>query len=119
MSEKIEELKETHGKEEGGQLTTLEQIWGYNELGRYNTKDSTVYATLLDDMNRPELERHARLVGVIILEDSVRLKESLKRAFANYFLLLNKPQRTNTGAVSSTSNPEVSPEVRRILAEGR
>lgn len=109
---------ETSGKEDTTKLTQLEQIWGLNEMGRYGTSDLEAYSSKLNDMNRPELERHARSVGVLVVESSARLKENLQKEFRNYFLLLHKPSKTSTG-VHSTSNPKVADEVKKILAEGR
>jgi hypothetical protein len=114
-----DKLIETHGKEESKTPTTLEQIWGYNELGRYGTNDEKVYAEKIGEMNRAELERHARNVGVMIIESSARLKENLQKEFRNYFLLLNKPVKTSTHSASSTTSPQIDPEVKKILAEGR
>lgn len=113
MSKKTQKpILETHGKDETVP-TTLEQIWGFNEMARYGTLDENEYRRQVQEMNRPDLESHARRVGVIIVESSARLQESLVKEFRSYVSLLRKPVN------SIKSNPDISEEVRKILAEGR
>lgn len=117
---------ETHGKIEEPAPpanapfvpTRLEQIWGgFNEMSRYGTLKEEEYETQLNDMNRTDMEAHARRLGIIILESSARLKESLKKEFRVYISTLNRPT-VATSAVTS-KNTEVSSAVKKILAEGR
>jgi hypothetical protein len=108
----MKELKETHGKVEGAP-TTLEQIWGFNELAKYGTLDEAKYKEQVDEMNRTDLETHARRVGVVIVESSIRLKENLLKEFKNYVFYLRKP------ATQAKTQPELSKEVKKILSEGR
>lgn len=105
---------ETHGKVETPETkpTTLEQIWGYNALGRYGTTDAAVYAEKLKDMNRADLESEARKYGVVVVEDSRRLIGNLQRAFEGFVSSLNKP-------VNKIQPSSISDEARKILAEGR
>lgn len=109
-----EKVIEAHGKEESTQPTRLEQVWGFNELSKYGTLEESVYEKQIDELNRTDLEAHARKVGVVIVESTARLKESLKKEFRNYAFYLRKPAPK---APSSTN--EVNDEVRRILSEGR
>lgn len=109
---KQKKLKETHGKIEDGQPTMLEQVWGFNELARYNTLDEATYQQTLKDMTRTDLEAHARKLGVVVIESSARLQDKLFQEFRTYKAALKRP----------TSKPVVnnpSPEVKKILAEGR
>lgn len=104
---------ETHGKVEG-KPTTLEQVWGFNDLAKYGTRDETTYRSQIDEYNRTDLEQHARRVGVVIVESTARLKEKLVTEFKSYHSLLNKPMSD-----IPLAKGEVSNEVKRILAEGR
>lgn len=104
---------ETHGKveEEGKEYTMLEQVWGFNEMSKYGTKDEAEYLQQLDDMNRLELESHARRVGVVCIDSSVRLKEKLVNEFNKYYTYLQKPV-VNKQPVDKS----VEAQVRRLLA---
>lgn len=115
MAAKLKKLKETHGKDSASQTqpTSLEQIWGFNELARYSTKDPKVYQQTLAEMNRPDLEREARRIGEVVVQDTTRLRENLMSAFSKFLLSLQVPKNTSKGQ----QNP--SDEVKRILAEGR
>lgn len=114
MKREKKPVVEAHGKEDSTQPTLLEQVWGFNDLSKYGTLDEAAYQRQLDEMNRTDLESHARKVGVIVVESTARLKGELVRAFANYVYYLRKPAPT-----APTSKTEVTDEVRRILAEGR
>jgi hypothetical protein len=112
---------ETHGKVEG-EPTTLEQVWGFNAYARYGTLSEAEYEQSLREMNRSDLENHARKVGVVIVESSVRLKDKLTSEFHRYVASLEKsPSTTSTntkreGPIPKNTLPE---DVRNILAEGR
>ena len=114
MKRKEKPVVEAHGKEESTQPTLLEQVWGFNELSKYGTADESVYQSQIDEMNRTDLETHARKVGVVVVESTARLKGELRKAFANYIYYLRKP-----APKAPASTGEVSEEVRRILAGGR
>jgi hypothetical protein len=104
---------ETHGKVEDTKPTTLEQIWGYNELSRYGTLDVAEYKNKLQDMTRADLENHARRLGVLVVESSARLREKLITEFKSYASLLRKPNVPTGGKVNVTD------AVKDVLAEGR
>lgn len=105
---------ETHGQEEAPkqQPTLLEQVWGYDGLERYGTGDEETYNKRLEDMNRPELEAHARMMGVVIVESSLRLKEKLLNEFRAYSASLHKP------TLPSRTIPP-SEAALKVMAEGR
>lgn len=116
MARPKNKIIETHGKVEDEQMqpTTLEQVWGgYNELSKYGTTSETEYQQRLLDMNRTDLEQHARKVGLVIVESSERLRGKLLQEFKVYFASLQKPKNT-------LPSPQIpSSEVAKILAEGR
>lgn len=111
MSKKTQPI-ETHGKVESTQPTTLEQVWGFNELSRYGTLNSSEYEKQLKDMTRSDLESHARKVGVVILENSERLRGALLKEFTSYVVSLRKP-------AAIQSNTQLTPEALKVLREGR
>jgi hypothetical protein len=109
-----EQYIETHGKIEG-EPTTLDQVWGgFNEFSKYGTIKEPEYQSQLDEMNRTDLERHARNLGVIIVESSARLKDKLVLEFRRYVSQLRRPVEDGP-----PSKPDINDEVKKILAEGR
>jgi hypothetical protein len=110
MSKK--KLMESTGKEETFEPTNLDQIMGYNQLSRYNTAEASSYEESLKEMNRTDLEEEARRVGVVILEDTQRLRLSLAKEFTVFFDAIRKPRHI--------SKPiKISKDVEKILKEGR
>jgi hypothetical protein len=102
-------------------ISTLEQAWGtFNEKARYGTVDRQEYERKLADMNRPDLESHARTLGVVIIESTSRLRDRLLYEFDSYMASIRGPTRLVTGASKNGKiSPTISEEVRKILAEGR
>lgn len=105
-------LIETNGKEEIDELTTLDQIMGYNQLSRYNTLSLDVYGNTLNDMNRADLEQEARRVGSMVVEDTGRLRDLLKKEFTAYINTLRKPKHFSRPV-------KLSKAAKEILQEGR
>ena len=91
----------------------LEQIWGFNEHAKYGTLDESEYEKTLANMNRSDLEAHARKLGVVILESSERLQNKLRQEFKNYILSLRRPANPNKPVTTADA------DVKKILAEGR
>ena len=110
----MQELIETHGKIEGAP-TTLEQVWGYNEMAKYGTLNEDVYKGQVDEMSRTDLESHARRLGVVIVESTARLRDILVTEFRRYKSLSRKPV-SETKVASSVAPSDI---VKKILAEGR
>ena len=112
MSKK--KIIETTGKEESLEPTTLEQIFGYNEMARYNTMNASEYEARLLEMNRTDLESEARRVGAIIVEDTTRLRNNLAKEFNGYVASLRKPKST-----TNKMTKPLSKAAQAILNEGR
>lgn len=116
---KKHQILECNGKSEPEQKpfipTTLEAVWGYNELSRYSTVDEQEYRALLMDMSRADLENHARKHQVSIVESSDRLREKLMNQFNGYVASLKKPLNQKLAKVPVSQLEQA----RKILAEGR
>ena len=110
---KMKTISETHGKVDEGKPTTLDQIWGDTGLWRYNTMDLSEYKKYLKNLNKTDLQAHAKKVGLIPVDErsilNKRLLAEFKRHVSSYSSL-NKSK----GEVESVSN-----EVKKILSEGR
>ena len=113
-SKKLESLKQTHGKEESYEITSLDQIWGHGDTSRFGTTDETEFSDKLKEMTRADLENFARRHGSIVVESSERIRAELLKVFRNYISLLRKPTSKTPAATS-----QVSAQVQRILNEGR
>ncbi len=111
--QKLNNLKQAHAKIETTQPTSLDQVWGFNETSRFETLDESVYKNRIDNMTRVDLENHARSIGVMVLENSDRLKDALLKQFRAFVLSLNKPISIHPG------NIKVSVAAQKVLNEGR
>ena len=103
---KLESLNQTHAKEDTNQITSLDELWGYNRTSRYNTIDEKEYAANLRDMTRSALENHARALGSIIVEGTGRIRNDLMKLFRAYVLSLKKPTPSNPSKIKIT--PEMA-----------
>lgn len=112
-SKKLESMNQTHAKVETTELTSLDQVWGFNDLARYGTMDESEYKMQLTNMTRADLENHARSLGCIVVEDSVRLRDSMLKQFRSYVLSLRKPVAPKHEKIKITA------DVQKILNEGR
>jgi|WetSurMetagenome_2_1015567.scaffolds.fasta_scaffold539404_2 hypothetical protein len=113
MSRTKKPVIETHAKEETFAPTLLEQVWGSTDLSRYGTLNEPEYITQVESMTRADLETHARKMGVVVVENSLRLRDKLISEFRNYICQLQqKPAITK-------SNTKVSDAALKVLAEGR
>lgn len=110
---KINSLTQTHAKVEASKPTSLDEIWGFNPLSRYQTFNESEYESNLKEMTRADLENHARAVGSIIVEDSERIRKELMKLFRAYISSLKKPTPL------STSNLKLTPDAKKVLNEGR
>jgi hypothetical protein len=115
MAKNKKPIIEIHGKVENQpyQHTLLEQIWGTDTLSRYGTLDEQEYIHRIDNMTRADLEAHARQMGVVIVENSLRLKDKLIGEFKNYLALTRKPVNQNY------PQTKISEAAKKILSEGR
>ena len=111
----MKKMIETTGKTETTQPTMLEQVWGYNELSKYGTVDEEKYQEEIQDMHRADLETHARKVGVIITENTNRLREKLLTEFRSYVALLHKPSEEPKKNISAKQQSIAL----KILSEGK
>ena len=120
---KLDSLTQANGKVEGpkdvSQLSTLEECWGaVNPLSSYGTITESDYAAKLRNMNRSELEAHAREKGIMFtnaLDGDApyeRLRGLLLKEFRSYVASLNRP-------IHKPSQIVVSEQVKKILGEGR
>ena len=106
---------EAHGKLEDDkfQPTMMEQVWGHGDTSRYGTLDPEEYLSKINGMTRADLEAHARLMGVVIVEHTARLRDKLLADFHNYVALVRKPLE------SPKPQGKVNAAALSVLAEGR
>jgi hypothetical protein len=111
----LESLSQTHGKEEKKvQATTLDQLWGDTGHTKYGTIDVNDYIRQLDDMNKSDLQSHARFIGFVPIDDRVTLTNKLVSEFKKYVSGFNKPTH-----VQNDPRAPISAKTRKILSEGR
>lgn len=109
---KLTELKQIHGKVEGIQPTTLDQVWGDRGLGRYKTNDVDTYRTQLSEMNKSDLQAHAASIGIVPIDDRELLTRKLVKEFQLFTASFRHPRNDKKPIVPSKKALE-------ILREGR
>lgn len=110
---KLEKMTQVDGKIETFRPTTLDQIWGDSGLMKYGTMDPDIYEGQLKGMNKSDLQTHATKVGLVPVDDRERLTKRLIHEFKLYVAAYKHP------ATASTSPKPLSPEIAKILSEGR
>jgi len=111
---KLESLEQTHGKVETYKPTTLDQIWGDDGHSKYNTMDEQVYLKSLAEMTKSDLHNHAVRIGVVPIEDRERLLKRLLHEFRLHVSSYRFP-----ADAQQQPKQKITPEVAKILAEGR
>lgn len=116
---KIKELNQVHGKqeekqEEKFQPTTLDQILGDSGASKYKTMEESVYKDNLAGMNKSDLQSHASKIGIIPIDDRIRLTDRLLKEFRKYVSEYRKPSNLATG-----KNATPTREALDILSQGR
>ena len=111
-TKKVTELNQAHGKVEGPEPTTLDQIWGDTGLSKYRTLDASEYEIYLKQLNKSDLQRHAAEMGIVPVDSREMLSNRLLKEFNRYVASFKMPS-------ASKPNQPVSDKVKRILSEGR
>ena len=114
-SEKIEDLNQTHGKDEMSEKmspSSLNQLWGDTGLSKYKTLDEGEYTSYLKSLNKTDLHRHAAEMGVIPIENKENLYKRLLGEFTKHTASYRMPK------IKAPSKP-LSRKAKDILSEGR
>ena len=114
-SEKIEDLNQTHGKDEMSEKmspSSLNQLWGDTGLSKYKPLDEGEYTSYLKSLNKTDLHRHAAEMGIIPIENKENLYKRLLGEFTKHTASYRMPQ------VKTPSKP-LSRKAKDILSEGR
>ena len=111
---KVEEMSQTHGKEERPLYSTLEQIWGDTGLSRYGTFDEDNYLKELEDMTKADIQAHR--LGLVPIDNRRELVKRLLKEF-----VYHKSRYSTIPADIQINNitSNLSAEVRKILSEGK
>ena len=108
----LEQLSQSHGKEENVQPTSLDQIWGDTGISKYKTLNRDEYQSQLDDMNKSDLQTHATKVGLVPVDDMKMLKGRLVKEFDRHISSYRTPKSTKDGK-------NLSKDALKILGEGK
>ena len=119
-SGKLKKMSQTHGKNEAVESKfeprTLDQVWGDTGLGKYNTLDEDAYRGKLDYMAKTDLQAHATKVGLVPIDNRSTLTQRLMREFRKH---ANSFKPTSLKASKPIAKDSLSPEVRKVLDEGK
>lgn len=110
---KIEELSQSHGMEEKFVPSTLDQVWGDEGLTKYGTLNEDAYSDKINEMNKTDLWSHTSKMGLVPIDNTSLLKRTLMSEFRKHVNGYKRPVETKA------SDPKISREVLKILAEGR
>lgn len=114
MKKNRKTVVETHGKDEQSiEPTLLEQVWSQVDISRYGTLIESEYMQRINQMTRADLETHARQMGVVVVENSFRLRDKLLAEFRGFVALINKPK------IAPRSNFKINDAALKVLSEGR
>jgi len=109
---KLEDLSQTHGKLEDIQYKSLEQIWGDDGSTKYKTLDESKYMEYLNELNKSDLQTHARKIGLIPVDNRETITKRLIAEFRKFTSLYKVPK-------NKENNTELNKEAKNILSEGK
>lgn len=110
---KIGDLNQTHGKIEGFEPTTLEQIWGSDGTETYSTMEENEYLDQLNGMAKVDMQAHATKVGIMPIDNMEMLKGRLVKQFKSHVNAYRKP------ITQTRKDIKLTKELRNILGEGK
>ena len=113
MSNKLNKIKQVHGKQETYEVNSLDQVWGDTGISKYGTFDAEEYRTQLSEMSKADLRAHATKVGIVPVDNRELLTKSLMREFNRHSLSYKRP------IVPKKKERPLTKEVLDILAEGK
>ena len=111
----LKDIKQAHGKDESKPTpTTLDQIWGDDGVWKYDTLDEQKYKSYVNGLTWSDLRTHASHHGLVPVGDRKELEIKLINEFKQHSSSYNVKTTS-----SDSSQDGVSPEVKKILEEGR
>ena len=113
-SKKLEDLNQTHGKQEY-RPTTLDQIWGDQGTARYGTMNLEEYRQQLREMQRVDIHAHASKVGIIPIDNRELLTNRLVKEFEKHVGSYRAPMEKR----ELKTEDKLSSSAKKTLAEGR
>jgi hypothetical protein len=109
---KIEELSQTHGKLEDTQYKTLDQIWGDDGSSKYKTLNLDDYLNYLSELNKSDLQDHAKKIGLVPVDNRETLTKRLASEFKKYMSMFRLPK-------NSTNLVNLDKQSKDVLSEGK
>tara|TARA_R100001377_G_C3130376_1_gene89096 strand:+ start:65 stop:460 length:396 start_codon:yes stop_codon:yes gene_type:complete len=113
---KVEEMSQTHGKEEKPLYSTLEQIWGDTGISKYGTFDEDEYLKELENMTKSDIQAHANKLGLVPIDNR---RELVKRLMKEFVYHKSKFSTIPADIQINNITSNLSAEVRKILSEGK
>ena len=89
---KLQELSQTNGKLEDTQYKTLDQIWGDDGSSKYKESNLEDYLNYLSDLNKSDLQDHAKKIGLIPIDNRETLTKRLEAEFRKYMSMFKLPK---------------------------
>jgi hypothetical protein len=111
----LNELTQITGKISTNQPTTLDQIWGESGMSKYGNLTEEEYKEKINEFSRNELEIHARQIGVIVSEETDRLRNELLKEYRIFKQSLSIPYTS----LGKNNKETVDKLADAVLKEGR
>jgi hypothetical protein len=109
---KLENLSQTHGKLEDTQYKTLDQIWGDDGSSKYKTSNLQDYLNYLSELNKSDLQDHAKKIGLIPVDNRETLTKRLETEFRKYMSMFKLPK-------NSENLVNLDKKSKDVLSEGK
>ena len=91
----------------------VEAVWDINPCPENLIRKTAINKKAIDDMGKSDIFAHAAHVGIVPVDNRDQLTKRLIKEFQKYASAYQKPLE------DKKDGPEVSPEVLKILSEGR
>jgi|7_EtaG_2_1085326.scaffolds.fasta_scaffold00888_17 hypothetical protein len=117
-AKKVENLTQTDGmvKGETSVPSSLDQVWGDDGTSKYKTLNLDVYERVLSNMSKSDLKAEAVRTGLLPIDNMDQLRIRLIREFRAHVSSYKRPTGLKR---ESVDDPNLDPDVRKILSEGK
>lgn len=110
-NKKLSGLSQVHGKDENSfKPSTLDQIWGDDGEGKYNTLNELQYKSHLEELNKTDLHAHASKIGIIPIDNRELLEQRLVREFKKHVSSYQTPSAKKKETIISKAASDILKE---------
>lgn len=108
----LENLSQLDGRVSTPTPTRLDVIMGESITAKYGGLNEEQYISKIEDMSKNELESHAHAIGVMIVDDIIRLRKNLIKEYRAHVSSADFPVQNGKAPT------KLDPAALKILREG-